>query len=312
MIPERLLFLLEGAQRILLAGAGGGYDILGAVPLLEPLRRLGKTVFLASLSFTNSKQLGARPVEGVPILYGLTGEHATEAQFCPEAWLSRWLEGRGVIDDPTLWSMEPSGYHPIHDAYCHLIERLGIDTIVLVDGGVDLLLRGDETSLGTPAEDLASLAVVSRLDVPRKVAASIGFGVELRDGIQHAQVLERYAELTRAGAFLGQGSLVQGSRVGDQYLAALEYVLGHQPGLHQSHVHRMIRASMLGEFGPDGPHIWVSPLMSQFWFFDLPTVARTHLFLEHLTDSHELIEVVFMIKACRRDLVIRDRERIPI
>ncbi|MFF7988525.1 hypothetical protein ACFZDG_01885 [Kitasatospora xanthocidica] len=35
--------------------------------------------------------------------------------------------------------------------------------VLLVDGGTDILMRGDEAGLGTPEEDMASLAAVAGL-----------------------------------------------------------------------------------------------------------------------------------------------------
>jgi hypothetical protein len=314
MIPERLAQQLEGARRVLLAGAGGGYDILGAVPLLGALKQMGLRVSLANLTFTTVSKLGIESSGGCHTLHRLTGNHASKSIFCPEAWLSRWLADQGpeLIEDPSVWTFDPSGYHPLREAYRFVLEQEQIDTLILVDGGIDLLLRGDETSLGTPVEDLISLAVVRNLDVPRKIASAVGFGIELRDGIQHAQVLERFADLTRRGGYFGATAVVQGASSGDQYMDALGYVLEHQQGLRQSHVHRMIQASVRGEFGSDGPHIWVTPLMNLFWFFDLATLADTHLFLEHLEETNELIDVVAMIQACRRNLKIKDREPVPL
>jgi hypothetical protein len=66
-------------------------------------------------------------------------------------------------------------------------------------------------------------------------------------------VLERFAELTRHGGYLGASALVQGAAGGDLYLDALSYVFRNQEGLKQSHVHQMIQKSIRGEFGPDGP-----------------------------------------------------------
>jgi len=42
---------LDGANRILLAGAGGGFDIFCGLPLYFGLRAAGKSVHLANLSF---------------------------------------------------------------------------------------------------------------------------------------------------------------------------------------------------------------------------------------------------------------------
>jgi len=41
---------LEQAKTILIAGAGGGYDVFCGLPLYFSLKRAGKTVHLASLS----------------------------------------------------------------------------------------------------------------------------------------------------------------------------------------------------------------------------------------------------------------------
>jgi hypothetical protein len=58
---------------------------------------------------------------------------------------------------------------PLREAYQYLADHLSLDAIVLVDGGTDILMRGDESGLGTPEEDMASLAAVHGLDVPEKI-----------------------------------------------------------------------------------------------------------------------------------------------
>ena len=63
MISAALNDALAGRKRILLAGAGGGYDILGAVPLLVDLLATGECeVHLASLfgSMNSSESVGHR------------------------------------------------------------------------------------------------------------------------------------------------------------------------------------------------------------------------------------------------------------
>ena len=48
---------LRQSSRILLLGAGGGYDILGAVPIFVALRAQGKEVHLGGVSFTSLASL---------------------------------------------------------------------------------------------------------------------------------------------------------------------------------------------------------------------------------------------------------------
>ena len=57
MDPLRLPSILENCSPILVAGAGGGFDVYAGLPVYERLRSLGKDVFQANMSFT---YLGAR------------------------------------------------------------------------------------------------------------------------------------------------------------------------------------------------------------------------------------------------------------
>ncbi len=48
----RLFAALKDSERILVAGAGGGFDVYAGLPLAFALMDLGKTVHLANLSFS--------------------------------------------------------------------------------------------------------------------------------------------------------------------------------------------------------------------------------------------------------------------
>jgi hypothetical protein len=312
MVTQPLLHALGGPKRVLLAGCGGGYDILGAVPVWVELTAAGHDVHLASLSFCSLARLsnsGRSPT--IPNLYEVRSSAATKDAYCPEAWLARWFEERAGATRP-IWCFEKTGVRPLQAAYRHLVEILHLDAVVLVDGGVDSLLRGDESSLGTPEEDLASLAAVHELSGPTTFLACVGLGAELRDGICHAQVLERIAELTRAGAYLGTGALVSGMPAGASYREALAYVLENQGEQRQSHIHGVIAAAMDGQSGAQGPHVWLSPLLPLYWWFSLPEVARTHLFLPALRDTDEIFEVTARIEGLRKGIRVRERSVIPL
>lgn len=110
---------------------------------------------LASLSFSElelidrdtwtAEHVGAvRPDTGSPDWY------------FSERTLARWLATQELPS--TVYAFPPLGVQTLRAAYRHLVERLDIDAVVLVDGGTDVLLRGDESDLGTPVEDITSLA----------------------------------------------------------------------------------------------------------------------------------------------------------
>lgn len=316
MLEQPVLARLAGCRRVLLAGCGGGYDVLGAVPLLAALRARGVDVSLASLSFTYLNGLdGARQDLEHPNLYEVDGTTATELKYCPEAWLARFLDERAAEPSGAghvVHCFDKTGAIPLTDAYRALAARLQLDAIVLVDGGIDALLRGDERSIGTPSEDLASLVAVADTDVPTKLLACVGLGSEWRDGISHADALERVAVMTRRGAFLGAAALIPGTPETDLYRDALAYVFQHQADMKRSHVHAVIDAACRGEFGDRGPHVWLSPLMNLFWFFDATAVIADHAFLPTLRGTHTIWDVAARVEAARKELAIRPRAEIPI
>jgi hypothetical protein len=304
--------LLGPAQHILLTGCGGGYDVFGAVPLAIELLDAGRDVVLGNHSFCYLNGLdGALQQPDCPNLYRVPASAATEEAYCPEAWLARWFaeeHGREL----TIWGFDKTGVQPLRRALQSIVDRHAIDAIVLIDGGIDAVLRGDETSLGTPAEDLAFLAATATLDVPRQALACVGFGAEQRDGICHEQVLGRIAELTRSNGFLGTAALLPQTRSGQRYRAAVDYTFAHQQAKKRSHVHEVVSAAMAGEYGSRGPHTWLSPLLALYWFFDLAMVAQTHLFLDQLNDTEDIWQVSARIEAFRKSLSVRERSAIPI
>ncbi len=201
---------------------GGGYDVICGLPLFLTLEKLGCSVHLASFSSTPLNDI-EDAVRHRETLWEVTARSARPSYF-PEGWLARWFQEKRS-QDVSLWCFGASGVGPYHDSYSYLVKHLAIDTIILVDGGVDSLLRGDEYSLASPLEDSLSLAAVSDLDIPRKLLMTTAFSAERLDNISHAQVLARIADLTRANAFYGISALLPQSEEGQAFADAGDYVL---------------------------------------------------------------------------------------
>jgi hypothetical protein len=145
---------------------------------------------------------------------------------------------------------------PVRAAYRKLVELLGIDAIVLVDGGTDILMHGDEAGLGTPEEDMASLGA-----------------------------------LDQAGAYLGALSIPRQSPEGAAYLDAVEHAARHTP-IHPSIVNGHIAAAMRGEFGDrhfttrtGGSELLINPLMAMYFSFDLMGVYRRLLYRAQIENT---------------------------
>jgi hypothetical protein len=294
MLTQPLDDRLKTVKRILVAGAGGGYDVVCGVPLFLALERLGFEVHLASLSSTPLIDV-QYAVRHTDTLLEVTADSSRPSYF-PEGWLARWFhERRGR--DVTVWSFVTTGVRPYAQSYAYLAQHLNLDAIMLIDGGVDTLMRGDEHSLGTPLWDALSIAAVDSLDIPHKFVATTAFGAERWDRISHSQVFARIADMTRADALLGVTTLLRSTDEGAAYIDAVQYIFDHQPEMRQSVVASSMLAALRGDFGEmpvnrftEMTPIWVSPLMCLYWFFDLGTVARQKLFLPRLLTTDTVTE----------------------
>lgn len=306
---------LASARRVLIAGAGGGFDIFAGLPLFFALRAAGKEAYLGNLSFS---YLGGSTCDWLaPGLARVDARTEGEPQYFPERYLCAWLETQGL--STSVFCFEKRGVVPLRAAYALLIERLDLDAIVLIDGGTDILMRGDEAGLGTPAEDMVSLAAVAGLpSVPTRVVSCLGFGIDAFHGVCHAHFLENVAALDAAGAFLGALSLLGSMEEGARFREAVLYVHDKMPE-RQSIVNGSILSALEGRFGDHhrtertrSSTLFINPLMCLYWSFDLEAVARRSLYLPLLEGTETIFEVGARIEAFRKDVVSRPRATIPV
>jgi hypothetical protein len=307
-----LLQRLRKTRSVLVAGAGGGFDVYAGLPLYFHLRNAGKQVHLANLSFTNLAEVRRKRIG--PHLVEVSADSEGPAEYFPERALARWFRAHG--ERIPIFCFDRVGCRPLAQAYRELLGRLQLDAIVLIDGGTDILIRGDEAGLGTPQEDITSLAAVTELDVPEKIVVCVGFGVER--GVCHAHLLEGVAALSREGAFLGTLSLLRGAREVDQYLEAVAFSSEQTPA-SPSIISLSVASAIEGEFGDvhrttrtQGSKLWINPLMSLYWGFDLASVARRCLYLEAIRDTQTLFEVAARIEAFRDASPTRPWEDVPL
>jgi hypothetical protein len=304
---------LARSERVLLAGAGGGFDVFAGVPLFLALRRAGKEVYFANLTFTRlSGTTAARLGKG---LWRVDHSTSSEDPYFPEKYLSQWLNRDSLPSD--VYCFEKMGVRPLREAYALVVQALKVDTIILVDGGTDILMRGDEAGLGTPEEDMTSLAAVNKLRVPNKLLSCLGFGVDAFHGVCHAHFLENVAALERVGGYLGAHSIHLSMPEVEKFREVVEYAHAHMPQ-RESIVNGSIVSALEGHFGDfhrtgrtRGSKLFINPLMSMYWHFDLEAVASQSLYLESLEGTESMFEVSAKVEAFQSSVESRPRTTIP-
>jgi hypothetical protein len=309
-----LFTALAPADRILIAGAGGGFDVYAGLPLALALWHSGAQVHLANLSFSELELLD-RDVWAAENVAAVTPESASPDWYFPERTLARWLAAHDLPS--TVYAFPPLGVQTLRDAYRYLIEHLNIDAVVLVDGGTDILLRGDESDLGTPVEDITSVAAVTRLDVGVKLVTSLGFGIDAYHGVNHVQVLENLAALDREGGYLGALSIPGASREAVLYRDAVADAQAATPD-RPSIVHGQISAATSGAFGDvqftrrtSGSTLFVNPLMAIYFTVDLDKLAARCLYLDRIENTYGRRQVIGRIEAFRKEMPTRIPRAFP-
>jgi hypothetical protein len=305
---------LDGAQSVLIAGAGGGFDVYAGLPLAISLWQEERSAYLANLSFT---QLELIDLEAwlAPKVAAVTADTRGPEDYFPERTLAEWLSEQGL--PATVYAFPRTGVQPLREAYRALAEHLGTDAIVLIDGGTDILMRGDESGLGTPTEDMTSLAAVAGLDIPVKIVVCLGFGIDAYHGVNHVEVLENIAALDRAGAYLGALSIPSRGREATLYRDAVTYANKATP-MRPTIVNSQIAAALRGESGDvhttrrtHGSTLFVNPLMAIYFSFDLDGLAAQSLYLDHLEDTIGMRQVHLRIEAFRNEITPRTPRTFP-
>ncbi|NOK63584.1 MAG: DUF1152 domain-containing protein [Chloroflexi bacterium AL-W] len=302
-------------RNVLIAGMGGGFDVFCGLPIYFELQRHGINVQLANYSFSYITDF-AGGVRLSDTLVGVNANHQDLVLYFPELHLSRWFREQ-QREEVTVWCFEKVGVKPLLSDYHILIEYLDIDGIVLIDGGVDSLMCGDEDGTGTLIEDVVSLAAVHALNtVPVRLLVCTALGAE--QDVTYAQVFENIAALSMDDAYLGSCSLVRQMDVYQKYEAAVQYT--HDQKLQDpSVINASLVSAVRGHFGnyhltekTHGSRLWISPLMSLYWFFTVQGVAERNMFLSQIGETTTFHEAMREVLLMRRRMCIRPHSQIPL
>jgi hypothetical protein len=327
LLPEFLRRLDDPDIRtVLLCGCGGGFDFVHSLALYPELRRLGKQVVIGSYSFGDPSRIGGDIVfdrDGV-IAKRVTAGSSADDYYCPEVHVAGFLDAR----DPEAAPHAVYAYYAraftvplLGELYAWLVGHHSVDAVVLVDGGSDSLMAGDEEGLGDPIEDCVSVATVAALaGLKARILVTVGMGCDRYNHVSDAASLRAIAELSAMGGFLGATALDPNSAVFRFYRDALDHVDARQQ--FRSVLAGAIVSAGEGHFGasavpprlktrvqPGEVFLW--PLMPMLWGFDVERVAQRSLMVGWIRDARSVIECYAAVEKGRREVVLRPVEDLP-
>lgn len=136
-------------------------------------------------------------------------------------------------------------------------------------------------------------------------------------GVSHYDFLENVADLSRNGGFLGSCSLMPQMEEAQKMISAY-HASKPNNSIVTSSVVSAVEVMFIspfyfkftqGQYGnyhsphtknrTNGSQLYISPLMSMYWFFSLPKVAERVLYIDQLTNTTSLSQIRHIINEFR-------------
>jgi hypothetical protein len=297
---------LSSSQNIFLVGAGGGFDIYNGIPIFLNLIQQGKNVVLGNLSFTDLEDTNAECIMEACYRVTSQSENKSWRNYFPEKYLCEWLEEQNVT--PVLYAFEKPGVQPLLAAYNHIITAHHIDTIILIDGGTDSLMFGDEEGLGTPVEDITSMAAAHQCNATKKYLVSVGFGIDHFHGVSHYRFLENMTTIMRDKGYLGLFQMTKEMQETQGFLDLVAYA-NAKMAEYQSIVANSVASAAEGHYGnfhrtdrTENSVLYINPLMTIFWCFELAAVINRITYYDLIKNSKKMSSLQATLAQYRRAL----------
>ena len=291
-----MIAALGSAGRVLAVGIGGGGDVVGALTVAELARLLGTPAVVGGLSWerrpidpgagprridelTQARRIDDASALAGPDTTGPGGFHFAESH------MARHLGEPVLLIDPS------GGPAAVAAGLAAAAQELHCDRIVLVDVGGDVLAHGDEAGLASPLADAVCLAAATALVAAGHDPLLAVFGAGCDGELTPAEVMDRVAEVARAGGHLGTWG------PGPEEVGRLQAAVEQVP----TEASAMALACARGETGtasirggrrsveltPQGGLLfWFDPLIA------LRSAARCAVLVEHVTSLSQGNEIL--------------------
>lgn len=288
-------------RTVLLAGCGGGFDFVHGMLLVPELVRLGKRLVIGSYSFGDPREIrGDAPVifddDGV-IARRITPASIADPEYGPEVHVASFLAARlPAASAPVVYAYYARDFTVprLTALYAQLVRMHAIDAVIVVDGGSDSLMRGDEEGLGDPIEDCVSVTTVAALPGVEKLLLTVGLGADRYNHVSDAASLRAVAELTAAGGFLGAVALAPEDESFRFYRDCLDHIEARQTfrsvlagaivtAGEGHHGRERVPPRLRERVRPGELFLW--PLMPVLWGFDPVRVVERSLMAGWLRDE---------------------------
>jgi hypothetical protein len=163
---------------ILVFGAGGGGDVVGALHIFNKLKSMGANVYLGALVW---ERYVVDPHPGpIPLIAFFDVEPISETAAIGDGKSRAYRYGREIIPqviriatalgEKVILLDGSRGGEGLAIGLRSVVDYLNIKTVIGVDVGGDILAKGNEDSLWSPLADALSLYAINKVDGEKIIA----------------------------------------------------------------------------------------------------------------------------------------------
>jgi len=208
-MAKSLETLADEASYALVLGIGGGGDVIGTIPTARYLRWLGLRALVGGLTWERyviDPEPGPRRMDEIVEIkklsktVGLANANTRTAKGIrfTESTVAEVLGTEVMLVDPN------DGVKGMISGLEEAMEKLGIDLLVGIDVGGDVLAEGTEQGLHSMLADSMTLAAIVNLKVP-SILGVLGYGSDGELGFE--QLNKNIARISSYGGLLGARGL---------------------------------------------------------------------------------------------------------
>ncbi len=201
---EEIIDRLE-RKRGLVIGIGGGGDVVATLPTVHYLRNLGLEVIIGSSTwerFVIDPEPGPRSLNEIENIVRVseTTALANEKTRSKGGVVFQGSKLAGAIGEDVLFIDLTKGVRGLVLGLEETLRKYNIRIVLGIDGGGDVLAKGDEEHLRSPLADMMMLSALAQLEAI-SIIGVFGFG---SDGeLSTKEILDRLSEVAEAGGYLG-------------------------------------------------------------------------------------------------------------
>jgi len=250
---------------------------------------------------------------GQVIAVCLTEQSGGNSRYCPEIGLrDAILKEDGVCTIYAYYARDWS-VPMLTRLYTQLFKKHNIDTAIVIDGGSDSLMSGDEQGLGDPIEDSVSVTTIALMPdtvVKTKLLLTVGFGLDRFNDVTDFDGMASIQRLKAKGGFLGSVSIEPTSPAFQFYQSSVDRIYGGQSfrsvltggiiSASQGAFDFVIPAGLEQRVTDGSLFLW--PLTAMIWAFD-PVVVAAHSVTSHaIRDQEFYVQADAALEALRAKL----------